>query len=302
MELIRPGTSYDFIGKRRVALTMSLVLVVLALVVTFVRGLRLGVEFRGGWEIEVSFGKPVQTDALRAALASAGGGALKGGFEIQQLGNPKQGIYLIRAPGEVERKGLGQQIVAATAGLGPAKIRRFESVGARVGSDLFRRGLLALFMAFVAIFAYVAIRFPWRFAPGAVVALIHDTTVTVGVVALLGREFTLPVLAALLTLIGYSTNDTIVVYDRIRENLRRKRRPELANLMNLSINETLGRTILTSGTVLVASLSLLFFGGPVLRDFALVLTVGVIIGTYSSIYIAGALTLEINQRWPGPKF
>jgi preprotein translocase subunit SecF len=301
MELIKPGTNYDFIGKRRTAFAVSLGLVVLALVVTLTRGLRLGVEFRGGWEIEVSFGKPVGTDALRAALARAGGGPLKG-FEIQQLGDPKEGIYLIRAPGQAERKGLDDRIVAATAGLGPAEVRRFESVGARVGSDLFRRGIFALFMAFVAIFAYVAIRFPWRFAPGAVVALIHDTTVTIGVVALLGREFTLPVLAALLTLIGYSTNDTIVVYDRIRENLRRKRRPEIANLMNLSINETLGRTILTSGTVLVASLSLLVFGGPVLRDFALVLTVGVIIGTYSSIYIAGALTLEIEQRWPGPKF
>ncbi len=301
MELVRPGTNYDFIGKRRIAFAVSLALVALALGVTLARGLRLGVEFRGGWEIEISFGKPVGADALRTALARVGGGPLRG-FEIQQLGDPQQGIYLIRAPGEAEHRSLAQRITAATAGLGTPAIRRFESVGARVGSDLFQRGLLALLIAFVAIFAYVAIRFPWRFAPGAVIALIHDTTVTMGVVALLGREFTLPVLAALLTLIGYSTNDTIVVYDRIRENLRRKRRPELPNLMNLSINETLGRTILTSGTVLVASLSLLVFGGPVLRDFALVLTVGVIVGTYSSIYIAGALTLEIERRWPGPKF
>ena len=300
MELVKPGTNYDFIGKRRVAFAVSLALVVLALGVTLVRGVRLGVEFRGGWEMEVAFGKPMEADALRNALAR-GGGSLTG-FEIQQLGDPKEGIYLIRAPGKVQQGGLAQRITDATKGLGTLTIRRFESVGARVGRDLFRRGILAILIAFVGIFAFVAIRFPWRFAPGAVVALLHDTTVTLGVVALLGREFTLPVLAALLTLIGYSTNDTIVVYDRIRENLRRKRRPELPNLMNLSINETLSRTILTSGTVLVASLSLLVFGGPVLHDFALILTVGVIFGTYSSIFVAGALTLEIERRWPGPKF
>ncbi len=195
-----------------------------------------------------------------------------------------------------------QAIRAATRRLGDPALRHFESVGARVGGDLLRHALLALALAFAAIFAYVAIRFPWRFAPGAVLALLHDVIVTLGVMTLLGREFTLPVLAALLTLIGFSTNDTIVVYDRIRENLRRKRRPELATLMNVSINETLSRTLITSGTVLVASMALLILGGPVLRDLALALTIGVIVGTYSSVFVAGALTLEIETRWPGRKF
>ncbi len=301
MELIPPGTHFDFIGKRRRAFVVSAILMALALLAMVKPGIRLGVEFRGGWEMEVRFGHSVATDALRAALRGSGEQGLAGA-EIQQVGDPREGTFLIRGPGQADQRARMEAFRAATGGLGTPALRHFESVGARVGSDLLRRALLALTLAFGAIFAFVAIRFPWRFSPGAVIALVHDTVITLGVMTLLGREFTLPVLAALLTLIGFSTNDTIVVYDRIRENLRRKRRPELATLMNLSINETLSRTLITSGTVLAAALSLLVLGGPVLRDLALALTIGVIVGTYSSIFVAGALTLEIESRWPGPKF
>jgi preprotein translocase subunit SecF len=300
VELIPPGTRYDFIGKRRRAFLISAVLTALALLALVKPGIRLGVEFRGGWEMEVRFGRAVASDALRTALRGSGEAGLAGA-EIQQLGDPGEGTFLIRGPGEADQRARLEAFGAATRGLGTPVLRHFESVGARVGSDLLRRALLALALAFGAIFAYVAIRFPWRFSPGAVIALLHDTIITLGVMTLLGREFTLPVLAALLTLIGFSTNDTIVVYDRIRENLRRKRRPELAALMNVSINETLSRTLITSGTVLVASLSLLVLGGPVLRDLALALTIGVVAGTWSSIFVAGALTLEIENRWPSRK-
>ena len=301
MELIKPGTTFDFIGKRRAAYVVSAALVVLALLAVVRPGIRLGVEFRGGWEMEVRFGRPIGTDVLRGALRGSGEEGFTG-IEIQQLGEPDEGTFLIRGPGQAEQRSRMEAFTAATGTLGRPVLRHFESVGARVGRDLLQQALLALALAFAAIFVYVALRFPWRFSPGAVIALIHDVTITLGVMTILGREFTLPVLAALLTLIGFSTNDTIVVYDRIRENLRRKRRPELATLMNVSINETLSRTLITSGTVLVASLSLLVFGGPVLRDLALALTIGVIVGTYSSIFVAGALTLEIETRWPGPKF
>ena len=301
MELIPPGTKFDFIGKRRTAFLVSSILVGLALVAIVRPGIRLGVEFRGGWEMEVRFGHAVGSEAIRGALRKSGEKGLSGA-EIQQLGDAPEGTFLIRGPGEADQQSRIQAIRAATRGLGDPELRHFESVGARVGGDLLRHALLALALAFAAIFAYVAIRFPWRFAPGAVLALLHDVIVTLGVMTLLGREFTLPVLAALLTLIGFSTNDTIVVYDRIRENLRRKRRPEMATLMNVSINETLSRTLITSGMVLLAALSLLVLGGPVLRDLALTLTIGVVVGTYSSIFVAGALTLEIETRWPGRKF
>jgi preprotein translocase subunit SecF len=302
VELIPPGTKFDFMGRRRLAFLVSAGLVALALLAMVKPGIRLGVEFRGGWEMEVRFGRPVAGDALRAALRGTAGEKGFWDAEIQQLGQAGEGTFLIRGSGGADQESRMSALRAATRGLGDPVLRRFESVGARVGGDLLRRALGALALALAAILVYVAIRFPWRFSPGAVIALLHDVVITLGVMTLLGREFTLPVLAGLLTLIGFSTNDTIVVYDRIRENLRRKRRPELATLMNLSINETLSRTLITSGMVLLAALSLLVLGGPVLRDLALTLTIGVVVGTYSSIFVAGALTLEIETRWPGRKF
>ncbi|MDP3939714.1 MAG: protein translocase subunit SecF [Deltaproteobacteria bacterium] len=301
MEIVKPGTRYDFIGKRRVTYFISLALVTVALVVMVKPGLRLGVEFRGGWECELGFGKPVEVRDFRASLAGSGTELLQG-VEIQRLGDPEEGNYLIRGTGEAEEARVVSSLQAALSGQGDIQVRRFESVGARVGSDLLERAIIALLVALAGIMIYLSMRFSWRFAPGAVLALIHDVLVATGVVTLLGIEFTLPVLAALLALIGFSTNDTVVVYDRIRENLRRRRRPDFATLINVSLNEILGRTILTSGALLVVAVSLLLFGGPVLRDFALTLSVGVIAGTYSSVFVAGALTLEIEKRWPAPKF
>lgn len=301
MEIVKPGTRYDFIGKRRVTYFISLALVAIALAVMVKPGLRLGVEFRGGWECELSFGKPVEVRDLRAALAGSETELLEG-VELQRLGDPEEGNYLIRGTGEAEEARVVSSIQASLSGQGDIQVRRFESVGARVGSDLLERAIVALLVALAGIMIYISMRFSWRFAPGAVLALVHDVIVAAGVVSLLGIEFTLPVLAALLALIGFSTNDTVVVYDRIRENLRRRRRPDFATLINVSLNEILGRTILTSGALLVVAISLLLFGGPVLRDFALTLSVGVIAGTYSSIFVAGALTLEIEKRWPAPKF
>jgi preprotein translocase subunit SecF len=301
VEIIKPGTRFDFVGKRRAAYAVSVILIVLSFAAMLKPGLRFGVEFRGGWEIELTLGKPLSIQQLRSAIAGSAADALAGA-EIQQLGDREEGTYLIRGAGEVEKGSIVTDLEQVLERFGNLEVRRFEAVGGRVGSDLLRRAVLSLVVALAGILGYVSLRFNWQFAPGAVLALLHDVIVATGIIVALERELTLPVLAALLALIGFSTNDTIVIYDRIRENLKRKRRPDLATLVNLSLNEILGRTILTSGALLVASLSLLVFGGPVLRDFALTLTVGILAGTYSSIFVAGAVTLEIKNRWPGPRF
>lgn len=301
MEIVKPGTRIDFIGRRHVTYVVSALLMAAAMFLIVNPGLRLGVEFRGGWEIEIVFDGPVSVSELRASLAGAQGDRL-GSIALQQLGDAVDSSYLLHGAGEADEESLVSQIRSALSDRGTIEVRRFESVGARVGSDLLRRATMAIAIALAGIFAYVALRFNWRFAPGAVLALLHDVLVATGVLVLLGREFSLPVLAALLALIGFSTNDTVVVYDRIRENMRRRRRPDFATLINVSLNEILGRTIITSGALLVTSLSLLLFGGPVLRDFALTLSVGVVAGTYSSIFVAGALTLEMDRRWPTPKY
>lgn len=301
MEIVKPGSKFDFIGKRRTTYFISALLVAAALVALVKPGLHLGVEFRGGWEIELVFERPIPVENVRGSLQGAEGARL-GAVEIQRLGDPEKGSYLLRGVGEANEEAVVSPLRSMLADRGEVEVLRFESVGARVGSDLLRRALLALAIALAGIFSYVTVRFNWRFGPGAVLALLHDVIVASGVIALLGREFTLPVLAALLALIGFSTNDTMVVYDRIRENMRRRRRPDFATLINVSLNEILGRTIITSGALLIVSLSLLVFGGPVLRDFALTLSVGVIAGTYSSIFVAGAFTLAIERRWPAPKY
>lgn len=301
MEIVKPGTKFDFIGRRRTAYVISAFLVAAAIGVMWKPGIRLGVEFRGGWEIELVFETPLPVQEVRSALGNPGGDRL-GRVEIQQIGEAEKGGYLLRGTGEADEQAVISRIKRALADRGEVEVHRFESVGAQVGSDLLGRAMLALIMALAGIFAYVTVRFNWRFAPGAVLALVHDVLVATGVVVLLGSEFTLPVLAALLAIIGFSTNDTVVVYDRIRENMRRRRRPDFATLINVSLNEILGRTIITSGALLITSLSLLIFGGPVLRDFALTLSIGVIAGTYSSVFVAGAFTLEIERRWPARRF
>ena len=301
MEIIRPDSKYDFVAKRRWGFIISSILVLFSIIVMVKPGIDLGVEFRGGWEIELAFGRQLPVEDLRAALLGSGR-PLISAVEIQQLGDFEEGTYLIRGTGEANEQAVLADLQSGVSSLGTPEVLRFESVGARVGSDLLDRGLISLLMTLGGILAYVSIRFSWRFAPGAILALLHDVTVATGVITLLGMEFTLPVLAALLALIGFSTNDTVVIYDRVRENLRRRRRPQLTTLFNVSLNEVLGRTIITSGALLVVSLALLIFGGSVLRDFATVLMVGIVAGTYSSIFIASAVTLEIERRWPGPKF
>jgi preprotein translocase SecF subunit len=311
-EIIKPGTRIDFLSRWRLCVALSILLILAGMLAIPVRGFRLGIDFAGGTEVQVRFtGDPdVGEGAVRDALS---------GLDIPnpsviRYGEPGSGEFLIKFQGERQIEGAeGAEQGAVTARtdrilaleealqerVGDLALERVEFVGPKVGAELREDGLAALGIACLLILVYIAFRFSARFAPGAVAALVHDVLVTSSVWILLGLEFDLRVLAALLAIVGYSLNDTIIVYDRIRENMELRTRTELAEVLNLSVNQTLSRTLLTSGTTLVAVLSLLFVGGEVIRPFALAMAIGILVGTYSSIYIAAPVLLLMERRAGG---
>jgi preprotein translocase subunit SecF len=260
-------------------------------------GPNYGIDFAGGTVIQVRFSQPVSPGEIRESLKDA---ALGG--TIQRFGAEGVGEYLIRmqtSSSDVE--GLSAQINDALAkrfGEDTFEIRRTEMVGPKVGKDLRKKGLQAIIFALIGILIYISIRFKLRFAIGAVAALAHDVMITVGVFSLANKEFSLPVLAALLTIVGYSLNDTIVVYDRIRENTGRMRREHFEKTVNISINETLSRTILTSCTTLIVVIVLFLMGGGVIHDFTFALLIGIVVGTYSSVFVASPLVVLWEKRFP----
>jgi preprotein translocase subunit SecF len=280
------NANYDFVGKRRWFYAVSLGAVVVALLsIALHRGLNYGIDFTGGTVIQVRYDKPVTVGEVRQGLDE-----LKlGGAVIQQFGDVRE--YLIRL-GETEQKTeeIGSRIQAALGKVvgGTVEIRRVEFVGPQVGRDLQLQALYAVLAGMAGILIYVAIRFDFRGGVISIVALAHDVIVTLGMLSITNREMSLPVLAALLTIVGYSINDTIVVFDRIRESRGRglRKGQNLAGLVNAAINQTLSRTILTSFTTFLAAFVLLLFGGEVLHDFAFALVIGVVTGTYSSIAAA----------------
>ncbi len=231
--------------------------------------------------------KPVTAAELTSKLS-----ALEPGVVVEES-KVEHNAWEVSYPGLTGRV---KEELAGALGAGKFEVQRVEMVGPTVGAELRRKGLLAIFFSLALILVYIAFRFDLSFAPGAVAALFHDVTITVGVFCIFGREFSLPTIGALLTIVGYSLNDTIVVYDRIRENLHRFPRRDLAEVINISLNETLSRTLLTSITTMLAVFALIIFGSPIIQDFAIALAVGVLIGTYSSIYVASPLILSL-QRW-----
>ena len=294
MDFIPPGTRIDFVGKRRYALLLSLLLIGAGLLSLLLHGgPRYGIDFAGGTLVQVKFSKAVGLKEIRKALQGLG----FGDAVLQPFG--QEGEFLIRMKRTTgELRGLSARIEEAFRkqfGEGTFEIRRVEMVGPKVGRDLRVKGLKAIIFALVGILLYISWRFEFRFALGAVAALIHDVLVTVGIFSMTNREISLPVVAALLTIVGYSLNDTIVVYDRIRGNMR-KVQGVLEEVINRSINETLSRTILTSLTTLIVVVVLFLIGGGIVRDFAFALIVGVIVGTYSSIYIASPLVISLERR------
>ena len=289
MRLLPANLALDFMGRARQARLLSAALLLLSAGSLAVQGLNLGVDFEGGTLIEVGWPQPVELEAVRTALAA-------GGFEravAQHFGTARDVLVRIKPDGS-EQSELSDRALAALAALPGMRLHRVEYVGPQVGEELRDDGGLAMLYALALILIYVALRFEYRFSFGAIIALVHDVILTIGFFSLTRVEFDLTVLAAILAVIGYSLNDTIVVYDRIRENFRQLRKRSSAEVLNVSINQTLSRTLMTSLTTLLVLFALFFFGGEVIRAFSIALIVGVIVGTYSSIYVAGSALLALG--------
>lgn len=295
MEIIKPGTKIDFIGKMRYAIALSIIVIVIGIGAMILKGgLNYGIDFAGGTLVELRFKNEPSIDKVRDSLRKIE----LGESIIQQFGDPKD--ILIRVEKSTEAlEGLGDKIkktVEADFQAEAIEIRRVEMVGPQVGKDLQWKALLAIFYSMLGIVVYVAWRFQFKWGIAAIIALAHDVLITLGAFAITGREFTLPVLAAVLTIVGYSINDTIVTFDRIRENLRLRNKETFESIINISINETLSRTFLTSLTVLIVTLILFIYGGEVIHDFAFALLVGFVAGVYSSVYIAAPILIFWKEK------
>jgi len=280
-------TKIDFVAKRWWAFGVTIALMLVTVASLFINGLNFGIDFKGGILIEAKAAQPVDTAALRADLES-----LKlGETSLQEFGGPDS--VLIRVQRQEGDEAAQQRAIEAVRGkLGTSyEYRRVEVVGPTVGKELLHGGILATLLAVLAIAVYVGLRFEWQFGLAAFLATLHDVFVTVGLYSVLQLDFNLTAIAALLTLAGYSINDTVVVFDRIRETLRRQKANDLRAVINDSVNQTLTRTTMTAGCTLMALLPLVFMGGPTLINFSLALTWGILVGTYSSIYVAAALLI-----------
>jgi preprotein translocase subunit SecF len=305
---------YDFISYRWKAIWATVIIVVPGLVFLLVRGLNYSIEFTGGTLVQIQSPAPLEVGQLRVGLDQNG----VPGSEITEFGGPTE--FVIRA--RLQREGVDPNDTQAAAKaisdalrtvLGPGGatcatraatdqgwcVVRTEAVGPKVGGELRQKAFLAIFLSFFAVLAYLAYRFEWRFGLAAVIATAHDIVATIAFIAMLNLEVSLVVVAAILSMVGYSLNDTIIIFDRVRENLVKHRKDTFLSILNRSINETLPRSVLTHGTTLSTLLALTIFGGEVIRPFALVMFFGVFTGTFSSIYIAAPVLMWIERRWPG---
>lgn len=296
-ELIPPGLNIDFVGLRFKMLLLSWTLILIGLGSVYLKGgLNYGIDFAGGTMVHVRFAQPTPIGDIRAALARPDLREVvvqdvgKGGqeFQIRVLGAQHGGASSVA---DAIKTGLRDKF-----GEGTYDVLRVETVGPKVGKDLWRSATLAVLAATLVMGAYIAFRFEIRFGIGAAIALLHDVLMTIGALSLANMEFDLTTVAALLTVVGYSVHDTVIVSDRIRENMKKMRRESLATIMNVSINETLSRTLITSGTAILVTAALFVLGGSVIHSFAFALLVGFIVGTYSSIYVASPVVLYLEGR------
>ena len=293
--LINPNSNIDFVGKRKIWIGLSVTMIVATIVLFFTKGLNYGIDFTGGAEVRVKVPQSWDTGQLRNALEK---GHLTG-LKILQLGAASESEYMIRAQEEV--KDLNQVVTQIQSSLnaqlkpGEYEVKSADIVGPSAGGLLRKNGFLAMFYALLAILIYVAVRFDFRFAPGAVMALFHDAIIVIGVFIVTQKEFDLTVLAAVLALIGYSNNDTIIVFDRIRETQKMDPNLSIEQTVNLSVNQTLGRTIMTSLATFVSVFALWCFGGHVLEPFAFALMIGLVVGAYSSIFIASSMVIVLSH-------
>jgi preprotein translocase subunit SecF len=283
----------DYMGWRVPATIGSVVVLTLFLAAMLLRGFNLGLDFTGGTVIEVGYENPTELSPVTQALTEAG----FSGATVQHFGSRKDVMIRLAPQGDEEASAaVSDRVFAALSAAADGKVdlRRVEFVGPQVGEELREQGGLALLFALIGVLIYVVVRFEWRFAVGAVAATVHDIIVTVGVFAVFQIPFDLTVLAAVLAVLGYSLNDTIVIFDRVRENFRRIRKGTVIEIVNKSVNETMSRTIITSGTTLMVVLALYFLGGEIISGFSLALIVGIVSGTYSTIYIATAIAIWLG--------
>ena len=292
------GTHYDFIKPWRIAVGITVVFIVAGLAFLGIHGINKSIEFTGGTLMQLEFKRPPDGGQLRQIVDAAG----YPGSEIQPFGSPRE--FTIRAAGHdasasVEKTARDiEAALHAKFGATEPKLVRTEIVGPRVGDELSRNALIAIVISLFVTLLYLAVRFEWRFGVAAVLATAHDLFSTLAFMAIMRLEVSLTVVAALLTVIGYSLNDTIIIFDRVRENLKKARPEPLYDVLNRSINETLPRSILTHTTVAAATLSLLLFAGEVIRPFSWIMLFGIVTGTFSSIYVAGPILLWIERKWP----
>jgi preprotein translocase subunit SecF len=292
MQFLQGKSTIDFMSKRKLALALSLLLIIASIGSLFAKGLNFGIDFTGGYLIEVGYDSEVDIGPIRTALAENG----FNDAQVQHFGTSKDILVRIAPRADVNKAGLSDKILSILKKDSAQNIemRRVEFVGPQVGEELRDQGGLAMLVALGGILLYVSFRFQFKSAVGAILALVHDVIITVGVFSITQMDFDLTVLAALLAVIGYSLNDTVVVLDRIRETFRSVRKRSPKEILNLSINQTLSRTLMTSLTTLLVLSALFIFGGEVIHGFAFALIVGVIVGTYSSVYVASSTLMAMN--------
>ena len=297
MELFAEA-NYDIISKRKFGMILSGILILIGLFsIVLHNGLRLGIDFQGGTLMQLQFEERVEIADLRSAMEQVGFGSA----EIQRFGTPEEVLIRVLAlQGEEGRKASEQIRTAISEQIpgNPFEVRRMEQVGPEIGSELRGQAVLAILSALLGIVLYISIRFEFKFAIASIIALVHDILITLGIFSVLNLEIGLSIIAAFLTIVGYSLNDTIVVFDRVRENLKAMRREAYDSLVNMSINQSLSRTVVTSVTTFLVVLVLYLGGGEVIRNFAFALIIGVVIGTYSSIFVASPVIVEWEARYP----
>ncbi len=286
MEIFKAGKIYDFMGKKNLFISLSLAFIIGSIVLLFSKELNYGIDFSGGTVIQVKYTKDVIIDDVRAVLKKS---ELFANASITEFGSKDEIVIKINNSSSELGRDIGDLAKEALVGSGDFEIRRVDMVGAKVGGELREKGLEALFFAILAILIYVSIRFEWRFALTSVIALAHDVIITLGFVILFDIEINLDILAAFLTLVGYSLNDTIIVFDRIRESMHDKKLKSLSEVINFAVSNTLSRTTLTSLTTFFVIFTLYLFGGEIIHGFSFTLLVGIIVGTYSSIFIAASM-------------
>ncbi len=294
-EIIPKNTNINFVGRRKLWMLLSVLFIIASTALFLIKGPNYGIDFSGGAEVQLKFAKVIPMDTLRETLEKAGFQNLV----IQQLGEGAADQYLVKFRGdEAGLQLIGKKIETTLTAKMPRsdfEVQRLDVVGPQAGSELRKSGFLSMFYTMLCILIYVWIRFDARYSPGAVLALIHDSFITIGVFVLLQKEFTLQIVAAILTIIGYSNNDTIIVYDRIRETLKAYPNRSLEDNINRSINETLSRTLLTSAATLIVVIALMVYGGGVIHEFAFTMCIGIVVGTYSSIFIASPTLIWLTH-------